>query len=59
MSDTIYQVYFTNGNGKREYLYESFYSEDEAQESVEKLIDIGFDDATCDGFTFSIDDDFE
>ena len=45
MNDTVYQVYFTNRNGKREYLNENFYLEDKAQETVEKLIDQGFEDA--------------
>ena len=54
MSDTTYQVYFTNANGEREYLNENFYSQSEAQEAVEKLIDKGFDDAAYEGFIFDI-----
>ena len=54
MSDTIYQVHFTNKNGKWEYFTENFYSKDRAQEAVEKLIDKGFEDAAYVGFTFNI-----
>ncbi|MEH6579704.1 MAG: hypothetical protein V7731_21820 [Amphritea sp.] len=56
MSDTTYQVIFTNGNGKRKHLNENFYLESKAQEAVETLIDKGFEDATYEGFTFSIGD---
>ncbi len=53
--DTTYQVYFTGRNGRREFLNEDFVSEDMAQEAVEQLIDQGFEDATYDGYSFSIE----
>ena len=59
MSDTIYQVYFTNEKGQRAFLNESFSSESDAREAVVKLIGKGFEDADYEGFSFDIGDDHE